>query len=167
MKISRDLTQFKNFKALFIVTGRQEADIYVAENGKIDKIEEIEIPNSKYSDKEGFFKTRTGGRVIRSGSVLEFPKEKIMKDFLRELKTAMKDIRQRHKFDSVYLFSPEFFHNQVFEALPKDFQKKTKETVFGDYCHSHPFEILKKIKKDAPEVILKEEAAKILKKKKS
>jgi hypothetical protein len=168
MKISKKLLQFTDEKAILAVTGKQEAIFYRAHNGEIEKINEIKIESPKYSDKEGFFKTRMkGAGVIRAGSVLKPKKWKVINEFNRKFLSELKKIFKIEKnIISLYLFSPPYAHKIIENEIPPTIRKHLKILIKGDYCHKLPFEILEKIKEErvALRPVLKKEAAKIIKK---
>lgn len=166
MKISKKLPQFDREKALFVVAGKQEAKFYLVFRGGIKEIDSFKIEKPRYSDREGWFKRRARGFVMGSGAPLEPKKQKIIKDFLKELERRTKKIFSGDRFESVYLFSPHYLLARVKKALPGRARKKLKLTVDGEYYFQHPFLLLEKIakkteKKKKPK---REEARKLLEK---
>ncbi len=83
MKITRDLPQFQNKKALIVVTGFHEADFYIVAMARMEKIGEFKLLYPHYSDKEGFFETAGHGKVLESGSVLEKDKVESRRRFFK------------------------------------------------------------------------------------
>ncbi len=164
MKISNKLPQFNEEKALFIVTGKQEAKFYIVHKGEINEIDSFEIEKPKYSDKEGWFKRRVRSFVMGSGAPLEPPKQKIIKDFLKKLKEKYKETSSHNNFEALYLFTPHYLLPSVKESLPGG--TKIKLTIDGEYYFQHPFKLLEKIKRktEKKKVPEKEEAKKLLEK---
>ncbi len=168
MKISEKLPQFTK-KSLIVVAGGQSAEIYFAHQGVIDKIDSIELENQKYSDKEGFFARRGKGMNFGSGSVLEENKQAFIHKFLKELRALIDKHFEEKDPENIYIFSPEHMKNDLFESLSKEMQSRIALSLNGNFTEFHPFDFLKKIKKEIdgkkPNVI-SETVRKILKKRK-
>lgn len=166
MKISKNFPQFKNKTALFIVTGFHLAEMYKAKDGKIEKIGEFEVDYPKYSDRESFFERTGQGRVYGSGAVYEMEKDETRKRFLHELKKTEKSVISHLNITQIYIFSPVYIAHSVIETLPDTIRGKVKRVFIGNFTHEHPFNLLKKIKrqKNIEEKILpvKKEARDIL-----
>jgi len=146
MKISQDLPQFEERKSLLIVAGKQEAKIFFALNGEINKIRDINLSNPHYSDKEGFFEVRTRmQKLIRAGSVLKPLKWKIINEFNRMLVKELNDLIQRGDYDYVYIISPVYLHKIVEKEIPPGLKEKKRRYIAGDLCHKHPFDILRRL----------------------
>lgn len=172
MRIEKKLPQFQDQKALLIVSGRQEAILYLAKNGKIRKKEKIEAEDPGYTDKEGFFKSssRTTG-TMKAGSVY---KERITyhvtREYLNQLEEKIKSIFYKEKVKSVYLFCPDYMKKEVLKKIPKKLRNLIHVTKIGNYINSHPFGLLESIKDDQQQeknkvvTPIKEKAQKILKK---
>lgn len=146
MNISRDLPQFADEKALLIVTGKQEAEIYAVGDGVIEKIASFKLEKPVFSDHEGAYKIRARGGVVRSGSYEEVRKEKLLEDFIKELKKILKEALVNRSPDRVYLFTPAYMVNRVRDALPANVQKILKRTIRGNFYERHPFEIIAKLR---------------------
>ncbi len=167
MKISEKLPQFKNEKALLMSFGKQEGVFYLADNGNLKKLKSFSFSKPKYSDREGFFVTRGKAGTYEQGAVYEPKKERVITQLENKVEEETKNILDQETIDAVYLSCPEYLKNRIKKSLPSSAQKKIKTIVFGDYLHSHPFELLERIKEKKtknPVKILSSEAAKILKK---
>jgi hypothetical protein len=172
MRIEEKLPQFQGQRSLMIVTGSQEAVLYLAENGKVWEKQRIQVEDAGYSDKEGAFKSSSGAEsTTKAGSIY---KEKIsfhlIKDFLGQLQEAVKDIIAKDKPKDIYLFCPEYMKKEIFKKMPKDLKKTIRMIKLGNYVSSHPFELLQGIKEKEEEgkegvvTPIKAKALKILKK---
>ena len=169
MKISQELPNFDDEKALLVVTSKRVADFFVASKGVIKKLKSFEIPDTWVSGKEDFSERSGSGMVYGSGGLNESQKEKIRQKFLIELKKEIKQMIPKYKIESIYLFSPNYLINSIREALPNSAVKKIKGFLKGNYCSHHPFELLEKIKdklikEEKKAVFISPDAAKILKK---
>ena len=147
MKIPAKFPQFEDENVLIVITGAQDADIYLASNGIFEKIKSIKVPRRKYSDEEGFSKQKSGV----SGSAREYPKEAVRQEFLNQLENELKKIPQ--KITSVFLFSPDYFLKTVESSFPYPLKDKIKITIAGNYIHYRPLEILEKIKLKIKKII--------------
>lgn len=163
MKITAKLPQFSDLRALFIVTGRQEAVLYIAHKGQITKKSTIIVEGAKYTDREGFSLRSGHGRVLSSGSAYEPLQAQKKRDFLKVFKTEMAKFLKANPCDVIYVFSPNYAISEVKKTLPATAQKMVKFTRQGDYFKEHPFALIEMLVKNKPTVIpTSDEAAKIL-----
>ncbi|OGZ42169.1 MAG: hypothetical protein A3C80_02010 [Candidatus Ryanbacteria bacterium RIFCSPHIGHO2_02_FULL_45_43] len=144
MKIQRQLPQFENEKALFVVAGKQSGVLYYVSNGQIHELETVRVATPHYSDKEGFFATRTRGGVMFSGAVREVKKQEIRKRFSKNLAKSVK--RHASNKDFVYLFVSRQMSEEILHALPVAARKRVKKIYFGNLAEFHPFDILRRVK---------------------
>lgn len=145
MKISNDFPLLQQANSLFLVAGTQSAIIYRLSNGEIKERETITINNPEYTDREGHFEyTGPSGKLHGSGSVYEPKDEYVQKKFLGTLVEELKQIKQ--PFDSVYLFAPMHFINEIESSLPDTFAEKIKRKFTGNFTKLHPTELLAKVK---------------------
>lgn len=165
MKITRDLPQFEGKKVLITVTGLHEADFYFAGDGQIRKIGEFKLLFPHYSDMEGFFESAGGGRIFKSGSILEVEKMEIRHRFLKEMDRILDEMVKRNKFDEIYIFSPIYLKNELKSLLPREDRKRVKQNFQGNFTHFHPFQLLLMIKQSQKlgfKVPIKKDTGKIL-----
>jgi hypothetical protein len=145
MKVSKELPQFKEKKALFIVSGEKEARFFIVYNGEIKEVDSIKII-PQYPDKEGHFERRGRGQFFGSGHVYEAKKEELRKEFSKKIEKAVKKISIKEKPDEIYLFSSEHMTNIIKRSLHPSIKKILKESFKGNYNDQHPFKLLEKIK---------------------
>ncbi len=149
MKIPAEFPQFEDKKVLIVATGAQDADIYLASNGILDKVVYFRIPRRRYSDKEGFFSSRTKigkrGMGIASGADREYPKEAAIQDFLNRLEAELKTTSKKEKISYVCLFSPDYMMKMVKSVFPADLRDKVKISITGNFSQHRPIELLEKI----------------------
>lgn len=166
MKISREFPQFRGEVVLLLVAGRQDATIYLATDGTIVVRDTIHIEKPVYSDREGHFETRGGGRVYGSGSVYEPKDDVVAKEFLKELVPRIARILRENRISQVFLFVPSYVRTALRRVLPRDLKEKIQLMVSGNFGHSHPFDLLRRITKRMEEqrmpLPVPEEARKIL-----
>jgi hypothetical protein len=166
MKISKKFLQFEDNPALIIVAGWQNGKVYYAYQGEIVLNKEIEISQREYSDKEGYFETRSNipGLSPKGGSVYERDKQRIRKKFLDKLSEHTESLVSSYKIKDIYIFSSP----EGIKTLKKEFSPEVKKLIKkinkGNYTHLEPNELLELIKEtqNAPVKIMKEEARKIL-----
>jgi len=142
MKIKKQLPQFDEHPALLIVLGGREGVFYFAKDGQIEQVGSSSVSVPKYSDNEGFFRTRGRGGMSISGSVREFDKNELQKKFANACVSTLKQIQKAHSFEETYLFVPARLKNLIKEALPARVRKKIVKTKTGNHHEKHPFEIL-------------------------
>lgn len=145
MKISRELPQFNGETALILVAARQDATIYLATDGRIEVGGTVHVEKPVYSDREGYFETRGNGRFYGSGSVYEPKEDATMRKFLHELILRLARILRENKASRVFFFVPSYIQSTLAKGMPKDFQKKIRLVIRGNFSHSHPFDLLDKI----------------------
>lgn len=146
MIISKDFPQFEGETALFIVTGRQEADFLKASSGAIEKVADFTIETPRYSDREGHFKMRGHGMTFASGAVYEAKKEKILQDFRREFKKTLKKVLADGSPDRIYLYTPDYMVHEAQKLIPRSLNSVPCKIIQGNFYGEHPFELLKKIR---------------------
>lgn len=147
---------------LLLVSGKQEMLIYTLKDAEIEERKHFRIENPTYSDNEGHFKVRTGGKVMRSGSVRETDDREIIVKFKNEIASNLDEIKQT--FDEVYISAPGKTKNEILEALPIDIKEKVTKTIVGNYCSLSPIEILDLFSEEEEDEIQEAEVRKILKK---
>src|SRR3989344_5368752 len=147
MRIPSKFLQFENEKVLMVAGGAQEADIYIASNGTLDKVVSFRIPRRKYSDVEGFFagRTKTGkkGRLLGTGAAREYPKEASIKEFLNRLESEIKIISKKEKISYVCLFSPDYMMKAVKSVFPAILRSKIKILINGNFAGHSADDLLK------------------------
>ncbi len=172
MRIEKNLPQFKNQRSLIVVSGRQEAILYLVENGKIWEKQKIQVEDPGYTDKEGFFKTSTKLEgTMKAGSIYkENISYHLTKEFLNKFQEEVKNILVKSKEKGIYLFCPDYMKKEVLKKIPKNFKGMVYMTKLGNYTNSHPFDLLESIREDQEKeknkvaTPIKEKALKILKK---
>ena len=145
IQISQDLPQFKNDNALFIVTGRQTLEFYIAKDSMFKKIKSFRITHPEYSDKEGHFMVRGGGKVFGQGSVFEHPKKVMELEFEKKFNEELKGVYLKSNPNKIYIFSP--IVKRILDLMSRDIRSKVVFTFDKDYSHEHPFKILEAVKK--------------------
>jgi len=144
MHIQKQLPQFEKERALFVVCGRQVAEIYFAYKGKLDQVESVKYETPKYSDKEGHNIRVRGGKVQRGGGVREQNKHDVVEHFIKKLQESLSRAIKKNKASSVYFFAPQHYQTEIINKLTKSIQNKIQETYSGNYVGKHPFFLLEK-----------------------
>jgi len=114
--------------------------MYIIKDGEIDVAKHFSIPNPTYSDNEGHFKVRSGGNVMRSGSVRESDDREIIVKFMNEIEENLSELTE--DFDQLFLSAPTTTKNEILHILSQQHTEKLVKTVDGNYCSSTPIEIL-------------------------
>lgn len=146
MKIKRQLPQFKDSKTLIIVAGQQSAVLYCAYKGEIKEIDRIHIETPVYSDREGFFATRTKRQgVARSGAVYENKKDELNNRFAKELSNRILKLDKFEKFSQFYLCASRPTVNLILDKMSNPQKNKIAKKTFGNLIELHPFNILERL----------------------
>jgi len=170
MKIPNTFKIEKTEHILLLIAGKQEASFHEIFDGKIDYLSTCKVEKPHYSDNEGHFKVRSGGKVIRSGSVRELDDSIVINDFLKKLKDHIKKNINVDDYESVYFTVPSHMENIIVESLSVKLKNKIQHQIDGNFFKHKPLDVLKKFstlnKKESSSKVpfIKEEARKILKK---
>jgi len=166
MKIPQNLPQFENEKALFIVSGIKEALFLLVHKGEIISQDNFRIVKETVAEeKEGFFIRGGRGKIFEMGAVFEPKKKKIRKEFLEKLKKHFKEIFDKEKIDSVYIFAPGHVLKSIKAQIPTSVQNKIKMAKKGNYTEYHPLKLIEMIVKEKEQkriIPISEEAKKLL-----
>lgn len=169
MKIPKKYSEFIKKETLIILCGRQESKVFSIKDDVIEKVIDFKMKNPEYSDKEGFFQTRTKNiGVIKSGAVYEGMKEKIKNDFFKKLKNELKKVSYKRENNIIHLFSSAHLKNDIKEIATKIFPNKNIFYYNGNFYHQDFFDALEVIRKERTpkKEIRNKEAKKILEKSK-
>jgi hypothetical protein len=133
MKIPKEFPQFKDEKALIVVAGKQEALIYQAKDGVLERIDEIKVETPHYSDHEGEFRRRGKAGIQQSGASRELRDRDIIRDFIHEMQRHIKGIPV--DFSKLYIMVPETLKRIIPNALPTAWKQKVRRVITGNYHH--------------------------------
>ncbi len=143
MRIPKSLKRLVSKKedALLLVTGKQDAVIYKASNGNLEKLDSFKLETPHYSDSEG-----VGGRGRGSRSMVqkELQDRDIVRDFISELIIHLRNLGA-DKIPSIYLFAPSYVKNQILNSLPTEFKRHIKAVIEGNYFKLAPSELMLKL----------------------
>ncbi len=166
MKISNNFPQFEDEPTLIITAGWQDSKVYYAYQGEIVLNKEVRVPSRKYSDREGYFETRSNvpGVSVKAGSVYEENKHHVREKFLNKLSGHIDDLVGEHKIKGIYLFSASEGLKSLKEEFSPEIKKLIKKSYEGNYTHYPPDKLVELIKekRTSPVKAIKEEAKKIL-----
>lgn len=159
MQISQSLPQFNTRKSLIIVSVKHGLEIYNAYQGEIEKIKDFKVEGPSYSDKEGFFMSRSKDvGTVRTGSVLETSDEDIKRDFFQQWKDLTKEndfFETIKEVDDIYLFSPSDLITEFKDKMSAEVKEKIAMEFQKNYYEEHPFKFLEKIDEKLTEKISK------------
>lgn len=148
MHIPRELPQYTDTNLLLVVAGAQTARFFMAHGGDIVELDSIRIENPEYSDREGFFLRRGGGKTYGSGSVYEAKEAPVQHAFVRNLTASLKHIQGAYPVDEIVVCVPDYEKNIVQETFPASLKKKISETKLGNYTKDDGIEVLRRVVKD-------------------
>jgi len=136
-----------------VVTGKQLAEVYWAENGKIEHLETIEEPKMQYTDnKEGAFRRMGAQGVSSVGAPYEEKDEVVVKRFMNKMRERLEALFGDRQIDELVLFTPEYIAKNLEEKLPDKAVKSLQYHLYGNYAHHHPFQLLEMIKEKEKEI---------------
>src|SRR3989344_3090429 len=122
MHIPQQLPQFENKSTLLAVFGNQSGIFYLAKDGMLEKVRELEIETPKYSDKEGFTSNRSHNMgTISSGSSTETDKHVVWNKFIKQASEYISGLHKNSGFEQIYLYcAPEIIN---------EFKEKISNTI--------------------------------------
>ncbi len=142
MKIPESFYQFKNEKALVIISGTERGEIFSCSDGEMENISSVAAEKVKYSDKEGAYIGKVG--LFRGGSVLDDVNEKERSRFLELLGDEYGKLKGG-KYDYIALTAPKEFLPEVIGSLglaKGEAEKKIRVIKEGNFLHYSSEEIL-------------------------
>ncbi len=126
-----------------LITSKQEAVFYEAYKSELKEIDAFEVLPAENTDKEGQFKTRSRGIVVRSGSMFERNDNALIRDFMREIDKLVKKHLNDGEFP-LYVFTPQGVKSRVSQSIERH-GKVSPKIIEGNYMHNHPLDLLGKI----------------------
>ncbi len=145
MKIPTNHPQFSDGAALLIVTGKQSAEFFILNQGTAERVDQFEIPKTKYSDNEGKSIRVGRGTSMVSGGSREPDKQQITVEFLRELKKRIRPLLTANEVRSTYLYAPDHLMPHLKEALSATIKKTYAMSFLGNYLGYKPLELIEMI----------------------
>lgn len=145
MKIPKQLPQFGNEKAFIVVSAKEKGLVYVAHNGEIELIAEVEEHPETYSDKEGFFLQSGPGSVFGSGAPLEINEAHNIKQFVRAIADELNTLIATQDPSVMYLFYPEHLKGYLEKVLKNPKHIPAKVIAYGNFLHLEPLSFLRQI----------------------
>lgn len=133
-----------NETELVIAAGRQGARIYTIDEDLMHLAAAFKVPNYRYSDREGHFKVRASGGVVRSGVPREYKRESIDRQFLKELNTYLRRLNP-DEYATVYVFIPAYVKNDLLDVFPDPLREKIVWVAERNHFDTHPRELLEHI----------------------
>lgn len=170
MYIPKNFPQFENNPALFVTSGRYEADFFLALDGVLELKGQLKMPpREEAKEKQGFI-NESRGYDLGATSHLERYHEDLKKKFQKNFHALVHDFLASYpNMQEIYIFAPSFVVANLEKGLPKPELKKIRMEFFKEEIKKNPLEMIRRfweieqraIKPNPP---LKEEEKKILKK---
>jgi hypothetical protein len=145
MKIPKQLPQFNNEKAFIVVSAKEKGIVYVAHNGTLELIAEVEEHPETYSDKEGFFLQSGPNSVYGSGAPLEVNEEHNIKRFVHAIANELNTLISAQNPHVVYLFYPEYLKGYIEKIIKNPKRTPTCVIAYGNFLHLKPLSFLRHI----------------------
>ena len=147
MKISKHLPHFEE-DTLLVVTGRQEAVVYLASHDEVRLVGSLKAKRPEPSDRGGRFGKRMG-RDVLAGGTGDLEDEEQVRSFTRQLSDLLVPLAASGQAQRIYLFCPTYLCSRVEDAMSIDMRSKLEFVFFGNYQHQHPFVLLSKVQEHA------------------
>ena len=147
MQIENNLKQFTDEQVLLAVAGERRAQFFLAANGEINRIDEVEENIPEYEDSEGAFGMANNGEGT-GGFQPEINNGELRKKFVHKFLEKLTLLDRENKITALFIFMPLEIHKMVEEGLSQDLSKKLKKIVAGDYAHAKPFELIEMAEKN-------------------
>lgn len=146
MKISHTLPQFTDRPAYLAVASTHRLLLYRALEGNIERVQEVRIDPSGFTDNEGFF--THGGKGMKygsSGAVREPNKHEEVRRCGNAFAELVVSVGHEQGSCALYVFSPSYLTPILIHALPPAARRAYRGTIEGIHLHDHPFELLGRI----------------------
>lgn len=145
VKISKKYPQFEELTALFIVTGKLEAEYLIANNGRIEQVGKFKVHPADYPDRAGYSRVMGHGRTYSYESFGAGKDTWRLKEFKEELSKKIPELIRKYKPQKIYLFSEKEVLRTVKDLIPKSSQKVVAGEFAINLTGAHPFDFLEKI----------------------
>jgi len=143
--IPRELSHPKNRLGLLVVDSKT-AKLYIAHEDIIEETSELTYTEPEKHGRQGFFMSRANGIVMRSGTLDDYRSEKNRRRFFfNEVSADLLKRRTRGEFDRLIVFILKEYKGLFDEALNPIVRQTIVKIVLGDFVHTHPSDLLKKI----------------------
>lgn len=149
MYIKSQLPQFTDANALIIVTGAEHAAFYHAADGECTEYGSFHAPEYEPDDRPGHFEQSSHGKTLKAGTAFD-PKEakrELRQRFLNGLPEHIQHITDGETYTHVYVFTPDYMHEEILSALPGNLREKVTHVFYGNFTKHHPNTLLTAIKK--------------------
>lgn len=148
MLIRNDLPQFHSEPTLLLVTGREVAQLYHVADGELEQRESFEVePPDNRGNRPGHFEEGAHGDVYSAGTAFD-PKElkrQARDRLLHQLPDHIKTVAGDTPYHHVFIFTPDYMHEDVEQALPYPLGEKLAHVFYGNFTKHDPQDLLEKI----------------------
>lgn len=131
MNIPKAFPQYVGERALFIVTGSEDAKLFLATDGTIENVAAFRVKPPKFDAKEkSLYPLKTHGKQMHQ------------KEFVSTLAENIRSAAGRSRIHHAYLFTPSELKNVVRKALPPGVTQALRKTITGNYLDKSVVELL-------------------------
>lgn len=145
MQIPDKLPQFKEQKALIVVSAKESGVLYIAENGEVTKLTDIEEHPPTRSDNEGFFFRSGDGLGYGSGAPLERDDEYNLTQYVNAITKELNEVIKTEAPDVIYVFEPEHFKGYLDEKIDNPQHIPIEHVAYGNYTNHDPLTLIEAI----------------------
>lgn len=131
MRIPQQFPQYVGERALFVVTGSEDAKLFLATDGEITKVDAFRVrPPTFDATEKSLYPLKTTGKQVH------------LKAFITTLSVNIKKAVGKAKLDHAYLFIPAQLKNEIPSALPSTVTNVLRKTITGNYLDKSTNELL-------------------------
>lgn len=133
--------------ALILALSMHEGVVWeVRENGA-QELARLRTADPVYSDREGHFKTRGGGRTVRSGAVYEENEQEVLHEHLVKTQHTIEPFLLRTQWHEAWVFAPAPITMELKKRLKPLFRQVARTAVInGNVTHETPLDLLERIR---------------------
>lgn len=142
MKIPQKLKQFTEEKALLIVSAKEQGLLYVANDGVIEQVVNINEHPEVPSDNEGFFFRSGYGKHYGSGGPDAGSGVEDLRTFVKAIAEELNEAIIAEKPDVLYFFQPEHLQGYLESAIKNPTHIPTHVVKLGNFHHATPLELI-------------------------
>lgn len=147
MTIPQELQSTVSEPALIVALSGHDGVWWKADNGTLTELNRIHTDNPRYSDREGHFKTASGGKTMRAGAVYEDNKQEVLHEHLVETEKSLRPDLAAMEWREAWIFAPAPIAGEVHKRLKPLFRRITSaHLIKRNVAHTEPLDLLRRIR---------------------
>lgn len=146
MHIPNHLQNHTEQPALLIALSAHEGVVWSIQDNQASERARFRTENPVYSDREGHFKTASGGSTLRSGAVYEDTKHEVLHEHLVAAEKTIQPLLNETQWHVAWLFVPARITGEVKKRLKQLFRKVPNvQIIKGNVTQEAPLDLLQRI----------------------